>query len=83
MATRDTLAIIFALIALVGVIGGVVNRFQLGRGPGGQFNRYIAMVLAMPTAAALTFQGMLTEAAVAVILGALGFTFAGFGRAEG
>ena len=82
MATADILAIIFALVVLAGVISGGINRFQLKRGMGTQFIRYIAIVVALPTAAALALQGMLTEAAVIIIMGALGYAFAGTAKSE-
>jgi hypothetical protein len=76
MEARDILAIIFGVVALVGVLGGAVNRFQLKKGIGAQFIRYIAIVVALPVAASLAFQGLLTEAAVSVLTGALGYAFA-------
>jgi hypothetical protein len=77
LAVQDILAVIFGLVALAGIIGGAVNRFQLRKGIGAQFIRYIAMVIALPAGAALAFQGMLNEAAVSVLLGALGYAFPG------
>lgn len=75
--TRDGLSLIFALVALAGVFGGMVNRYQLKKGIGTQFIRYIAISVALPMAAALAFQGMLTEAIVTIVMGALGYAFAG------
>ncbi|MGE0056006.1 MAG: hypothetical protein AB7S74_17555 [Hyphomicrobium sp.] len=77
MTTHELLAVISALVALAGVIGGAVNRFQLKKGIGSQFIRYNALVLGLPIAAALAFLGMLTEAAVSVILGVLAYVFPG------
>ena len=82
MDPPDILAIIFGFVALVGVISGGVNRFQLRKGIGAQFIRYIAIVVALPAAASLAFQGMLTEAAVSVLTGALGYAFAGAAKDE-
>ena len=77
MDTPDILAIIFGAVALVGVFSGGVNRFQLRKGMGAQFIRYNTIVIALPAGTALAFQGMLTEAAVSVLTGALGYAFAG------
>lgn len=82
MATPDILAILFGLVALGGVIGGAVNRFQRNRGIGAQFIRYNVVVIALPAATALAFQGLLVEAAVTVFMGALGYAFAGFAKDE-
>lgn len=82
MAAPDILAVLFGLVALVGVVSGGINRFQLKRGMGAQFIRYIAIVVALPIAASLAFQGMLTEAAVSVLTGALGYAFAGAAKDE-
>jgi hypothetical protein len=80
--TNDILAIVFGLVALAWVAGGAVNRFQLRKGIGAQFIRYIAIVVALPMSAALAFQGMLTEAVVTIITGALGYAFAGVANSE-
>lgn len=82
MDTPDILAILFGLVALAGVIAGGVNRFHLKKAIGAQFIRYTVVVIALPAAAALAFQGLLVEAAVTVFTGALGYAFAGFARGE-
>ena len=82
MTAPDILAVTFGLVALAGVVGGAVNRFQLRKGIGTQFIRYIAIVVALPIAAALALQGMLSEAAVTVLMGALGYAFAGAKKDE-
>ncbi len=82
MDTPDILTIIFGFVALVGVISGGVNRFQLRKGIGAQFIRYNAIVVALPLAGSLAFQGMLTEAAVSVLMGGLGYAFAGAAKDE-
>lgn len=50
------------------------------KGDWGQFIRYIVAVVALPIAATLAFQGMLTEAAVSLVLGVLGFLFPTAGK---
>lgn len=78
----DIISVIFALLAVIGLVGGLINR-QAGANPKGigtQFIRYTALVVALPIAATLTMQGMQVEALVAVIMGALGYTFAGLGE---
>jgi len=79
MDTRDALSVLFAFVAVAGVVGGIVNRSHLRKGIGTQFIRYIAVTVSLPIAAALALQGMLTEAAVSVIVGVLGYVFAGVG----
>ena len=82
MGAPDILAIVFGLIALFGVIAGGVNRFQLKKGIGAQFIRYIAIVVALPAAVSLALLGMLTEAAAALLTGGLGYAFAGVANDE-
>jgi len=80
MDVKDILSIAFVAMSMVGLIGGFANRLMLKKGLGTQFIRYVALVVALPIAAALALQGMLTEAAVSVVLGALGYVFAGAGK---
>ena len=82
MDAPDILAILFGLVSLVGVTSGAVNRFQLKKGIGAQFIRYIAIVVALPAAVSLALLGMLTEAAVTVLVGGLGYAFAGAAKDE-
>ena len=82
MDAPEILAILFGSTALVGVVSGAVNRFQLKRGIGAQFIRYITIVVALPAAVSLAFLGMLTEAAVTVLTGGLGYAFAGAAKDE-
>lgn len=82
MDVTDWLSFAFAVVALAGVLVGGINRIQLRKGIGTQFIRYIAMVLALPIAACLALQDLLTEAAVSVISGALAYAFAGAVRDE-
>ena len=77
MGAPDIIAILFGSTALIGVIGGAVNRFQLKKSIGTQFIRYNAIVVALPAAVSLALLGMLTEAAVTVLTGGLGYAFAG------
>ena len=82
MGAPDILAISFGLTALFGVMGGAVNRFQLKKAIGVQFIRYNAIVVALPAAVSLALLGMLTEAAVTVLVGGLGYAFAGAAKDE-
>ncbi|MFP4004235.1 MAG: hypothetical protein ACLFV8_10700 [Alphaproteobacteria bacterium] len=77
MDVRDLLSILFVVIAIVGLIGGFANRIALKKGIGTQFVRFMTIVVALPIAAALALQNMLTEAAVTLVLGILGYVFAG------
>jgi hypothetical protein len=63
METREILAIIFGVVALIGTASAAVNRFQLRRSIGAQHIRYIAVAVGLPMAGSLAFLGMLTEAA--------------------
>lgn len=82
MGAPDIIAILFGLTALIGVTGGAVNRFQMKKAIGAQFIRYNAIVVALPAAVSLALLGMLTEAAVAVLTGGLGYAFAGAAKDE-
>lgn len=74
-STPDLLSLIFALVAVVGVGGGMVNRIVLKKGIGAQFIRYTALVVALPLAGTFVFQGMVTEAIASLVLGILGYVF--------
>ncbi len=75
MSTPDILSIMFASVAIIGVFGGLWNRNKVGRGIGVQFIRYVALVVALPLAGTFVFQGMLTEAVTALVLGILAYIF--------
>jgi hypothetical protein len=77
MEAKDVLSIMFAAVAPIGVLGGMWNRTQTKKGIGAAFIRYTAIVVALPIAATFVLQGMLTEAVVSLILGILGYVFAG------
>jgi hypothetical protein len=77
MEGQSIVAVIFAFVAAFGVVGGTANRLQLRKGIGTQFIRYTAVVVSLPVAASLAVLGLLTEAAVTVMMGALGYAFAG------
>jgi len=80
--TKDLVSILFGLTALIAVSGGILNRFQLQKGIGAQFIRFNTVVIALPVSAVLALNGMLTEAAVSIISGALGYAFAGIAKDE-
>lgn len=77
MATNDILAIMFATVTLIGVLGGVCNRIVTKKGIGAQFIRFIALVVALPLAGTFVFEGMLTQAVISLLLGILGYVFPG------
>ncbi|MFQ5562315.1 MAG: hypothetical protein ACE5FO_01980 [Parvularculaceae bacterium] len=83
MDAKEILAVLFGVVAVLGVFGGIVNRIQLRKGIGAQFIRYNAITVALPAAVSLAFLGMLTEAAVTVLTGALGYVFAGVAGSDG
>jgi len=76
MEARDILSIMFAAIAVIGVLGGITERIVSRRGIGSQFIRFMALVVTLPLAATFVLQGMLTEAVASLILGILGYIFA-------
>lgn len=76
MSVSEILAIIFGATALVGVIGGAVNRFQGRKAIGPWFIQYNAIVLALPAAASLVFLDLQVPAAVSIITGCLAYGFA-------
>jgi hypothetical protein len=77
METKDIPAVMFAAVAIIGVLGGIGNRIATKRGIGAQFIKFIAPVVALPLAGAFVFQGMLTPAVVSLLLGILGYVFPG------
>jgi hypothetical protein len=77
MESKDILAIMFAAVAIIGVLGGIWNRIATKKGIGAQFIRFIALVVALPLAGTFVLQGMLTPAITSLILGILGYVFPG------
>lgn len=82
--TVDTLSVIFASIAVVGLAGGLLTRFvgPKPKGIGVRFIRYAAIVVALPIAATLLLQDKEVGALVSIAVGALGVAFAGYGNSE-
>jgi len=76
MGTRDILSIMFAAVAIIGLLGGIWNRVQTKKGIGSEFVRFVALVVALPMAATFVLQGMLTEAVASLVLGILAYVFA-------
>lgn len=77
MEAKDYLSLACIGLAALGLLGGLLNRAAGSKGIGTKFIRYTALVVALPIAAALRFQGMTAEAIVSIALGALGFAAAG------
>lgn len=78
MDAKDYLSLGCIALAALGLIGGLYNRSAGSKGIGTKFIRYTALVVALPIAAALVFQGLNIQAIVAIVLGAVGFAGAGF-----
>lgn len=80
MEVKDILSVLFGLVAVIGVVGAFTNRWTTKKGIGAQFIRLIALVVSLPLAGALAFQGLVTEAVVSLLLGILGYIFSGHSR---
>lgn len=79
MSTVDILSIIFALVALVCVVGAFATRF-VGRKPKGMgrmFLRIMVGSIGAPAAIVLSLQDKPTEALVTVTLAVLGIVAVG------
>lgn len=76
VAANDILAFAAMGLAIIGVIFGGINRLVLRRGIGAQFIRYNTIIVGFPIVAALAFQGLATEAFIALVADALAYAFA-------
>ena len=66
---------------VVGLVGGLINRFRTNRGTGERFNQYIVFVLAIPATVILASEKLIGPETSATILGvAVGFAAAVAGR---
>lgn len=72
----------FGGVAILGMAGGILNRVLMRKSIGSQFIRYNVVAVALPLAGSLAFLGRLTEAAVTILMGALGYAFAGSKKDE-
>lgn len=63
------------IVSLACVIGGMWNRNKLGKGIGWQFIRYNTVAIALPLMGVLALNGVLTEAATAILSGTMGYVF--------
>lgn len=74
MSTIDILSIIFAMVALVGVIGAFATRFvgTKTKGIGRIFLRFTIGIVGAPAAIVLSLQDKQTEAVVTIVLAVLG-----------
>ena len=71
------------LLAVVGAIGGVWNRFQLRKGIGIRFIQYLGLTVLVPIIAILSLQEPISqEMTGAVAATAVGAVLAGIGKDE-
>lgn len=75
METRDWMAAGLLAVALIVPVLAMVGRLVQAKGIGWQFIRFNTIIVGLPTAGILAIYGLLTEGAVAIIAGALGFAF--------
>lgn len=76
MVIKSLSSALLALVILIGVGGGICNRIRLNKGIGWQFIRFSTIISAVPLAGILALNGVLNEAAAAILAGALGYAFA-------
>ncbi|MER9223780.1 hypothetical protein NKI48_34040 [Mesorhizobium sp. M0644] len=66
---------VLSLCILAVIVGGLWSRIKIAKGIGWQFIRYTVIAIAIPATVLLALNNMLTEGAVAILSGALGFAF--------
>ena len=66
---------LLGFVILIGMGGLIWNRNKLERGIGWQSVRFSTIIIAVPLAGILALNGVLNEAAAAIIAGALGYAF--------
>jgi hypothetical protein len=80
-ATKDIIEFSMAFIMLIGVIGGLLNRYLTARAIGERFTQYIVFVLAIPAIVILAFKNLIGHETTAAVLGvAVGFAASVAGR---
>lgn len=71
------------LIAMAGAIGGVWNRFKLGKGIGLRFIQYLGLTVLVPIFVILSLEGRISqEMTGAIAAAAVGAVLAGLGKDE-
>jgi hypothetical protein len=82
MEADDMVLVILAVSVLVAIGGALWSRVKQGKGIGWQFIRFTAIATALPLMALLALSDALTEAATAILAGALGYAFGKPGEEE-
>lgn len=71
----SAVSIFLSLSILAVVAGGLWHRTQVDKGIGWQFIRYTVIGVGLPLCGLLALNNALSEGAVAIISGAMGFAF--------
>jgi len=71
---------IISLSVLAVIVGGLANRCIIKKGIGWQFIRFTVVGMGLPICCLLALNNALTEGAVAIISGAMGFAFGKIGK---
>ncbi|MBY0408501.1 MAG: hypothetical protein K2Q01_12485 [Rickettsiales bacterium] len=76
----DYVPLVLSLSVLAVIVGGLIQRCICKKGIGWQFIRYTVIGVSLPMCCLLALNGSLTEGAVAIISGAMGFAFGKVGN---
>jgi hypothetical protein len=82
MQVKDWLAVGLLALAVIVPILAMIGRLIQSKGIGWQFIRFNAIIVAVPVAGILALYGLLTEGAVAIMAGVVGYAFGKNGSDE-
>ena len=82
MQIRDWLAVGLLALTVIIPVMAMTGRLVQSRGIGWQFIRFNTIIVAVSVAGILGLYGLLTEGAVAILAGALGYAFGKSGSDE-
>ncbi len=82
LTPKDWISVLLVFAVLVALAGGLYARVKGDKGIGWQFIRFITIATALPLTALLAINDALSEAAVAILAGALGYAFGKSGEAN-
>jgi hypothetical protein len=75
METRDWMAAGLLAVAVIVPVLAMIGRLVQSKGIGWQFIRFNTIIVGLPISGILALYGLLTEGAVAIVAGALGYAF--------